>query len=143
MRPNPPGKLWRTLRSGTTVLFVEWGPSRGKVFATDVKMREGPPITLAVSLEKNFRTRSTDEGAYLDAQALAEGGLRELRLVEISDDRILKRLRHHLEQIEEPTSRWRLLINLRGQHEYDVEPEVRLLGASQDLLLNVVGAASA
>jgi hypothetical protein len=38
---------------------------------------------------------------------------------------------------------WRLLINLCGQHEYNVEPEVRLLGASQTLLLNVVGAASA
>ena len=93
------------------------GPGHGKVFATDVRMRKGPPVTLALSLESNFRTRSEGVGTYLDAQALAEGGLRVLRLVQISDDHIVSRLRDHLQHTEDPRRRgacsWSCGANMR------------------------------
>jgi hypothetical protein len=50
--------LWWNLRKGTTSLHVQWGRAHGTVFATDFRMREGPPVTIALSLDKNFRTRS-------------------------------------------------------------------------------------
>ena len=102
-------------------------------------MRKGPPVTLALSLEKNFRTRSTGVGTYVDAKALADGGLRGLRLVQISDNHVLAGLRHYLQHTEDRTTPWRLLVELRGEHAFDVEPEYRTIGAAEDLLLRVVG----
>ena len=95
-----PDDHWLTLRKGITHLYVEWGHAHGKVFATDCRMLKGPPVTIALSLDKNFRARSTGSGTYIDAKALAEGGLREVRLVQISDQHILSGIRIYL---PEPT----------------------------------------
>jgi hypothetical protein len=96
------------------------GPGARTVFATYLKMRKGPPVTLALSLEKNLRTRSTGVGTYVDTKALADGGLRELRLVQISDNQVLAGLRHYLQHTEDRTTPWRPLVELRGEHAFDV-----------------------
>ena len=133
---------WWTLRNGTTILYVAWGRAYGTVFGTDCQMRKGPPVTIALSLDRNFRTRSTAAGTYRDALTLAEGGLRDLRLIQISDDQIILGLQFLVQHTEDTSSPWHLLIQVRGhEHEFKVEPEFRPSGDEHDLLLlRVVGA---
>jgi hypothetical protein len=127
---------WWTLRHGTTIVYVEWGEVYGTVFGTDFKMRKGPPVTLALNLDRNFRTRSTTTGTYRAADALAQGGLRELRLVQISDEHIFLGLQFLLQHTEDTSPPWRLLLELRGNiHELAVDPEFRPSGDQHDLLL--------
>jgi hypothetical protein len=127
---------WWTLHHGTTILYVEWGEAHGTVFGTDFKMCKGPPVTLALNLDRNFRTRSTTAGTFRDAEALAQGGLRELRLVQISDEHISLGLQFLLRHTEDTSPPWRLLLELRGNiHDFGVNPEFRPSGDQHDLLL--------
>ena len=127
---------WWTLYHGTTILYVEWSDAHGTVFGTDFKMCKGPPVTLSLNLDRNFRTRSTTTGTFRDAQALAQGGLRDLRLLQISDEQISLGLHFLLEHIEDTSPPWRLLLRVHGDmYNFDVEPEFRGSGGEHELLL--------
>jgi hypothetical protein len=127
---------WWTLRHGTTIVYLEWGQAHGALFGTDFKMHKGPPVTFALNLDRNFRTRSTKAGTYRDAEELAHGGLRELRRVQISDEHISLGLDFLLQHTEEASPPWRLLLELRGEtHEFHVEPDIRAAGNEHDLLV--------
>jgi len=140
MNRMTPGELWWDLRKGTTQLYVEWGAAQyGTVFATQVRMQKGPPVTIALSLEVSLHQRSKSSTPYLEAKDLADGGLRTLRLVQISDEYAISGLTYHLGHTDDITPPWRLVIELRGQHEFQVDPEFRPLGSHQELLLRVVG----
>jgi hypothetical protein len=130
-------KHWWSLRKGTTSLHVEWEPGAyGTVFAIEARMRKGPPVTLAFNLDKNFRTRHTGTGTYVDAQALADGGIARLKLVQVFDDTTVERLRFHLEHTEDDSPPWRLLLMLRGrEHVFDVDREFRPWGQGEHLFL--------
>jgi hypothetical protein len=129
------GHHWWTLRHGRTIVYVEWGQAYGTVFGTDFKMRKGPPVTLALNLDRNLRTRSMTAGTYRDAEALAHGGFRELRLVQISDEHISLGLQFLLQHTEDISPPWRLLLELRGDiHDFEVDPEFRASGDEHDLL---------
>jgi hypothetical protein len=136
---------WWTLRNGTTILYVEWGQAYGAIFGSDCQMRKGPPVTLVLSLDRNFRTRSTRAGTYLHALALVEEQFRELRLVQISDAHIILGLQFLVAHAEDPSSPWHLLLKAQGrEHEFRAEPEFRPSGHDHDLLLlRVVGASTA
>ena len=130
---------WWTLREGTTILYVEWGVAHGTVFGTHCKLRKGPPVAIALSLDRNFRTTSSQTRTYLDATALADGGLSELRLVQISDEHILAGLWFLLTTTDDVSTPWRLLLRERGRtHDFDIDPEFRPLRDPHDLLLHVV-----
>ena len=127
---------WWTLYNGTTILYVEWGEAHGTVFGTDFKMSKGPPVTLSLNLDRNFRASSATSGTFRDAQALAQGGVRDLRLVQISDEQISLGLHFLLEQLDDTSPPWRLLLNVRGDmHVVDVDPEFRAVGSEHELLL--------
>jgi hypothetical protein len=49
---------WRSVRETTTQVHVEYGPASATLFATEIRLRRGPPIALALSLEGNLRTRT-------------------------------------------------------------------------------------
>ena len=133
-----PGELWWDLRKTTvTQLHVEWGAAQyGTLFATHVRMQKGPPVTIALSLKVSLHQRSKSSTPYLEAQDLAEGGIRTLRLVQISDEHVISGLTYHLEHEEDVTPPWRLLVELRGEHLFQVTPEFRPSG---HLFLRVVG----
>lgn len=132
---------WWTLHHGTTILYVEWGEASGAVFGTGFRMHKGPPVTLALNLDRNLRARSTTAGTYRAAEALARGGFRELRLVQISDENISLGLQFLLQHAEDISPPWRLLLQLRGEtHDFKVEPEFRASGDEHDLLLLRVAA---
>jgi hypothetical protein len=131
-----------TLRNGTTLLYVEWGQAYGTIFSSDCQMRQGPPVTLTLNLDRNFRS-STRAGTYLHARALAEEQFRDLRLVQISDDHIISGLQFLIQHTEDPSSPWRLRLKVQGrEHEFTAEPEFRPSGHDHDLLLLRVAGAS-
>ena len=132
-----PGELWWGLRKGTAQLHVEWGAAQyGTVFATDLKMRKGPPVTIALSLEVSLHQRSKSSTPYLEAKGLAEGGIRALRLVQISDEYVISGLLDHLEHTDEFTPPWLLVVTLRGEYPFRVTPQ---FDGRDRLRLTVVG----
>jgi hypothetical protein len=78
-----------------------------------------------LNLETNLRTRSKNTGTYVDTESLANGEIRNLKSIELSQAQILSTLRNYLDDTENATPPWRLIINLRGQYEFVVDPEYR------------------
>jgi hypothetical protein len=107
---------WWDLRKGSTFVYIECGGTHATLHTTDIRMRKGPPVTVDLSLEKNLRSRNTQVGTYIDAQALAAGAIRGLTRLEVSDDHALAGLEHHLKHTQDAAPPWRLILNLRGQH---------------------------
>jgi len=127
-------KLWRRLRKGTSLIYVEYGLTPATLFATDVRMQKGPPITIGLDLGKNLRTRNIQENTYIDAKELADGEMRRLKRMELHDAYVLTHLRRFLRDTNYGAAPWRLVVSLEGQHEFPVEAQLR----GGDLILRVV-----
>ena len=86
---------WRSIRKTTTQVHVEYGPAYATLFATDIRLCLGPPITLALSLEGNLRTRQKGVGTYIDAQSLADGQIGVLSRLQLLDSRVIADIGTH------------------------------------------------
>ena len=126
---------WWMLRGSPALIDVEWGETDGTLHATAFKLHRDAPVTLAMDLECNLRARK-GIGHRVDAEALASGEIKGLKLVRWHDEYVLARLRHHLKHTREKTPPWRLVVTLKGTHEFTVEPEA----SNHELILRVVGA---
>ncbi len=129
---------WWSLRKTTSQIYVEYDHTHATLFATDVRMQKGPPIAIGLDLEKNVRTHHTSVGTYVDAKALADGAIRQLKRVELHDEHVLTGLRHFLRDTGSETAPWRLIVRLKGRHEFSVKPEYRNQGQGGVLILRVV-----
>ncbi|MEX2376732.1 MAG: hypothetical protein WD848_01725 [Dehalococcoidia bacterium] len=101
-------------------------------------MQKGPPVTIELDLGKNLRTRNTDEYTYIDAMELAEGEITRLEQLSLNDPHVMKGLTRLLRDAEPSVTPWRLAVNLKGRHEFDVHPEIRGREEATDLRLRVV-----
>lgn len=128
---------WWPIRKTTSIISVEYGHTQATLFATDVRVHEGPPFAIRLDLEKNLRTRHTGTGTYLDAEELAGGEIRRLKWVVLDDTHVMEGLRSSLEHAESTEAPWRLVLDLRGRHEFAVEPELQRAGGHTSLLLRV------
>jgi hypothetical protein len=130
---------WWPIRKTASIISVEYGYTHATLFATDVQVQEGPPFAIRVSLEKNLLARHTGTGTYLDAAELARGEIRRLKWVVLDDSHVIEGLSRILEQAEDIEAPWRLFLDLRGRHEFAVEPEFQRTGGHQSLILSVIG----
>lgn len=116
---------WWSLRKGPALIYIEYGHTNADLHATDFRLHKGPPVTVELDLEHNLRTRHKGVGTYVDAQALADGDIRRLTSLKLDDTHVLTGLRHHLKHTADTKPPWRLVIMLRGRHEFTVRPEYR------------------
>jgi hypothetical protein len=131
-------EYWCPIRKTTSIISVEYGHAHATLFATDVHVQEGPPFAIRLDLEKNLRTRHTETSTYLDAAELARGEIFRLKLVELDDDHVIEGLSRSLQHAENTEGPWRLVLYLRGRHEFTVKPEFQKTGGHRSLALRVI-----
>ena len=115
---------WRSIRKTTTQVHVEYGPAHATLFATDIRLRLGPPIALALSLESNLRTRHKGVGTYIDAKSLADGQITALTRLQLLDAKVIADVESALNDAEARARPWQLIVELDGKHEFQVQAPV-------------------
>lgn len=117
---------WWPLLKGSAIIYVGYGGTFTHLSATDFQMRKGPPVTIALDLNGNLRTRNKRSNMYIDAKALAAGDIRRLTRVELpSGGKFLSHLRRYLDHADDTSTPWNLIVNLEGEYRFTVEPEWR------------------
>jgi len=128
---------WTSLRKGGTLLYIAYGKTyTNNLFGHDVRVRTEPSLEFSLDLNRNLRTRNKSENSYYDARELADGRVEGLKLVQLTDDYIIERLRRVLAHAREVPREWNLIIELEGRHAFRVRPEPDATGRS--LFLRVV-----
>lgn len=128
---------WTLLRKGGTPLHIAYGKTyTNNLYGHDVRVRTGPSLEFSLDLNRNLRTRNKSENSYYDARELADGRVEVLKLVQLTDNYIIKRFRRVLAHAREVPREWNLIIELEGRHAFRVRPERDATGRS--LFLRVV-----
>jgi len=128
---------WTLLRKGGTLLHIAYGKTyTNNLYGHDVRVRTGPSLEFSLDLNPNLRTRNKSENSYYDARELADGHVEGLKLLQLTDDYIIQRLRRVLAHAREVPREWNLIIELEGPHAFRVRPERDATGTS--LFLRVV-----
>ena len=94
---------WWPLLKGSAIIYVGYGGTFTHLSATDFQMRKGPPVTIALDLNGNLRTRNKRSNMYIDAKALGGTSLGwkvPLTLAAILGPR--RRYEHPVESHREP-----------------------------------------
>ena len=127
-----------SLRNGGVNIYIEYGNSiSGNLFAYDLQVRAGQAVTLVMNLDLNLRALNKASPTYNDADGLAQGKIRELRRLVISDNILVERLQEYLGTSEVRNGqRWEVIIILNGEHNFSVRPEYRQANAAQSLILH-------
>lgn len=107
---------WRSIRKTTTQVHVEYGPAYATLFATDIRLRRGPPVALALSLESNLRTRNKSVGTYIDARSLANGQITALSRLQLLGSNVIADVESALNDAEARALPWQLIVELDGKH---------------------------
>lgn len=129
---------WTSLRKGGTILHVAYGETySNNLYGYEVRLRTEPSLELVIDLNPNLRTRNKSVNTCVDARELADGDIQRLKLVQLTDDYILKRLRRVLARARSVRDGWILVLELEGNHAFRVRP--RYDAASRSLFLHVVG----
>ncbi len=129
--------VWRSLRKGGTLLYVEYGSTyTNHLYGHDCRVRVEPKFEVSLDLGKNLRTRNTSTNQYSDAKSLASGDIERLKTVQISDAQIIDGLSAAAKRIPAPPDEWTLTIELQGQRSFRVQPQLDSSGTS--LFLRVI-----
>ena len=132
---------WMTARKGDAVIHIsdrQGGFSNNLTVQNSRVFSEGPDIEIAMDLNGNLSSRSKQDNAYLDARDLASGGLDELSLVQVDDDRFIDVLSTRLQGFRDRPRTWYLTLELEGDHTFEVEPEFKTIHGVRMLNLHVV-----
>lgn len=134
------GRDWDTGK-GSTLLYLEYGHTfSNNIFGHNSRIwSEGPAVEIRLDLNPNLRGRSKETGTFLDARELADGGIAQLKLVDITDQRLFEQLGRLLKSLEDRPLSWWLTLELEGDRRFEVLPEVQGDGVGQSLVLRVVG----
>jgi hypothetical protein len=116
------------------------------MFAENLRMRvDGATPALDVSLDLNagLRTRNKDVNTYLDAKALADERLADLKSVQVDDTHCIERIVRALAHLKRKTNRapkWRLHVSLAGDYWFSVRDEYQKVHDYESLTLHVLSA---
>jgi len=115
---------WTLLRKGGTPLHIAYGATfTNNLYGHQVRVCTEPSLELALDLNPNLRTRNKSENSYCDARELADGGIAGLKLVQLLDEYIIKRLGRVLGDARNVPREWTLIIELEGCHAFRVRPK--------------------
>lgn len=130
---------WIQLRKGGTLLHIVYGKTHSSnLSGYDVRVRTLPSMELSLDLNRNLRTRNKSENSYYDARELADGKIADLKLLQLDDGYIIKRLCRVLRDARGVPPDWMLVIELEGRNAFRVRPERR--STSGSLFLRVAWA---
>ncbi|MCI5168122.1 MAG: hypothetical protein D3903_19050 [Candidatus Electrothrix sp. GM3_4] len=118
-----------SLRKTSIWLSLYFGDNHDNFLADNIEATIGPTITVSFDLNVNLRTNNKQEWSYIDAEKLAQGKIKQLTKLECYDNYVLSQLKKLLDRLikakQAPRGNWRLIIQLNGDHEFDVIPEYR------------------
>ncbi len=130
-------RAWTWLRRGATGLHLSYGETyTNNLFGHNVRVCLQPSLQVVLDLNPNLHKRNKATNSYIDARELADGAIKRIRLVQITDEYILKGLGRVLRQSRGASREWILIIELEGDHAFRVRPERDATGSS--LFLRVV-----
>ena len=137
-RPDHQAEILWPLRKSAVHLHLEYGHTfSNNMWGEHWSLRRGPPVELHLNLDRNLRKRNSDSASY-DADQLCDYGMARLKLIQFSDEHLLKRLGHHSRWDGRTPQDWRLHITFRGQHQLWARPTWN----GHSLLLSIVASAS-
>lgn len=114
--------MWHNLRKTSAHIHLEYGYSTtNHLFADSIKASINSVAIVSFDLNCNLRTLNKEEFAYIDARGLADGEIEQLSSLQCDDNHLLKRLRNILNNSELTPDRWQLVIQLDGEHAFDVD----------------------
>jgi hypothetical protein len=126
------------LKKGPIHIYLEYGNTHtGKLSAYDIHLRTSPRFELILDLNKNLRKRNKNSYTFIDANDLACGDIKNLKLVHLFDNYVLKRLMDTIQSMDKIPDKWNLKINLNGEHNFIIEPELKGTDSGHSLLLKV------
>lgn len=128
---------WWPIRKTATLLYLEYGHTHARLFATNIEARPGPPVEIRLDLEKNLRTRFTGPGTCTNATELASGEIKRLKRLDLDDKFALNNLSALLRNAEDISPPWHLTLNLRGHHIFNATPELKEAGNHRTLIFKI------
>ncbi|MCL5772339.1 MAG: hypothetical protein M1479_08720 [Actinobacteria bacterium] len=129
---------WITLKKGGVNIFVEYNKTfSSNLFAYNTQISVKPEFTIRFDLSPNLKTKNKFTNTYLDAKELVEGEIKELTLLQINDNTILKLMGKILKLENSIPDIWNLIIELEGEHSFKVTPKYQRIVNSRALFLHV------
>ena len=131
--------MLHTLRKTKTHVSLQYAHSfTNNLFAENTAAEAAETITLSFDLNCNLRGRNKQTNTYVDARDLADGDIDELESLQFDDKRVIQRISDMLSRYDEVPETWRLIVQLDGEHRFDVRPEYRKQHEYQSITLHVV-----
>ncbi len=127
--------MWYSLRKTSIHIHVSYGLTfSNNLSANNFMYRTSPEFEFKFDLNLNLRTRNKQTNTYLDARELADGAIRDLKLVQIDLSAFLKQHRF-IQYLEKDT--FRITVLLEGEHHFLTKPEINVVGSSASLFLRI------
>ena len=130
--------FWWPIRKSPTLVYLESARTSAGLYASNLKLQAGPPIAIAFDLEDSLQSQHAGSTLEAGAKALAEGEIKGLQLVQLADAHVVGTIRRRLRDAPDTAPPWRVVITLRGRHEFTVDPAIY----ADAFVLRVVGAAA-
>lgn len=129
---------WIILKKGGVPVHIAYNKDfSNNLFVYNTQICIKPEFTIKFDFNPNIKTRNKAVNSYLDACDLAEGGIKELTLIQIDDNTILKRISEILNRENSISNTWSLIVELEGKHSFKVTPEFKRTGSYLTLFLRV------
>lgn len=129
---------WITLKKGGVNVHVAYSKDfSNNLFVYNTQICVKPEFTLKFDFNPNLKTKTKTTNTYLDARDLAEGEIKELTLIQIDDNTMLKQISKILNMENLIPDTWNLIIELEGEYSFKVKPEFQRIGSSHTLFLHV------
>jgi len=132
---------WIMLNKGSVNVFFEYGQGdfTSNLFITNTQIGiDGQDIYIKVDLNSNLRIRNKQANTYFDAKDFLDGNIKEIRILQIDEEGIIKRIVDVLRRNKVENGAWYLIIDLQGEHIFKVEPEYKSEDGIKTLFLNIV-----
>jgi hypothetical protein len=120
--------FWEPLKKGTVIVHATFEHRTDTLFADTVQWRESEDaasIDVSFDLNKSLRSRSKQSNTYIDAKHLSDGEIGELKSFQVDDEQVIKGIERKLDRIKWELTTVRLLLLLKGEHWFDVRPQLR------------------
>ncbi|KKL23519.1 hypothetical protein LCGC14_2424560, partial [marine sediment metagenome] len=82
---------WITLRKGGNLLHLSYGHTfSNNLYGHNLQLRTHPEFEIKLDLSPNLRVRNRQRNCYYDARELADGAIKELKLLQLDDRMAIK-----------------------------------------------------
>lgn len=131
--------MLHTIRKTKTHVSCQYAHSfTNNLFAENTAAEATDTLTLSFDLNFNLRGRNKQTGTYVDARDLADGDIDGLESFQFDEKRVLERIFDMLMRYEKLPKIWQLIVQLDGEHRFNVRPEYSKQHACQSITLYVV-----